>query len=149
MRQGNGRSVWGNAITGRRWRVVSPSELERPRGDYPRAPSEQLERGRGRLVAALAAGGLAPAATALVLADAGVRLDGGRAPSVMAQAVWLGFAWGAMVVSVEGLAPSEIASAPEGGEVVLVRGSRPAPEGWRPRRDPIAYEGPEFARSLR
>ena len=138
-----------NATLGWRWRVVSPSELARPKGEYLRAPLGMAGRGRGRLVPALTAGGLAPAATALVLADAGVRLDGGRAPSVMAQVVWLGFALGAMAVSAEGLAPSEIASAPEGGEVVLVRGSRPAPEGWRPRRDPIAYEGPEFARSLR
>ena len=135
--------MWGNAITGRRWRVVSPSELARPRGDYPRAPSEQLERGRGRLVAALAAGGLAPAAAALVLADAGAGvLAGGLAPSVMALAAWLVAALVATAVSAAGLAPSEIASAPEGGEAAMVRGSPPVPEEWRTRRGPRAYEGP-------
>ena len=118
--------MWGNAITGRWWRVVSPLELARPRGDYPRAPSEQLERGRGRLVAALAAGGLAPAAlAALVLADAGAAvLAEGLAPSVIAPV--LRAAMAATAVLPEGLAPSEIASVLEGGEEVSVRDSPPA-----------------------
>ena len=132
-----------NETMGRRCCAVSPSELARPIAEYPRAPSELMGRGRGRLVAALAAGGLAPTAAALVLADAGASvLAEGLAPSVMAPAARLGAALLATAVLPEGLVPSAIASVLEGGEEVSVRDSPPAQGGCRPRRGQRACVGP-------
>ena len=120
-------------------------EVARPIYGLARAPSELLGRGRGRPVAALAAGGLAPAEAALVLADEGAAvLSEGLAPSVIALASVRGGALVAAAVLPEGLAPSEIVSAQVVEEAVSVLGYQPAREGWRPRKGPRVCGGPEF-----